>query len=50
VDDGHSEHDDPLDVTCKRLRVRIAREESLAVGGRGDALVGEERAVDRLGG
>ena len=46
--DGHSEHDDPLDVARERLRVGFAGEESLAIGGRGDALAGEQHAVDCL--
>ena len=46
--DGHSEHDDPLDIARERLCVVFAGEESLAIGGRGDALAGEQHAVDRL--
>ena len=48
ADDRHGEHNDALDVVRDRLGVGFAGEQPPALGGRGDALLGEEHAVDRV--
>src|SRR5262249_51923567 len=50
ADDWDSEDADPLDVLGESLGFRLAGKAALALGRRGDTLVGQQGAVDRLRG